>query len=234
MTLITDQQALAMRELRTGQVTTAVVAQRLGISHDAARNCLTRMEARGWVASAGTGAAKKWTITQPGNSAWEQEGGVIAQRALAARRQAAASAPANGNGGVQRKLDTAGGQTVERDETDEERRAREEAEAKAETAVRTYVVLEELSLAAAIEQNVAAGQFDAGYLDPILDALQEVGVYIKVATPVSRNTEHAYRQAAKDVYAGGDVDEPVLVAVAAKMFQPTPVKITNRQTVSIG
>lgn len=59
-------------------------------------------------------------------------------------------------------------------------------------------------------------------------------VYVKVAEVNGRNTEHAYRQAAKDVYADSDTAEPTLVAIADKQWRPVPVRVRTRQTVSLG
>ncbi len=58
-------------------------------------------------------------------------------------------------------------------------------------------------------------------------------VYVKVAEVTGRNTEHAYRQAAKDVYADSD-GSPTLVAIAEKQFRPITVRVQTRQTVTMG
>ena len=86
-----------------------------------------------------------------------------------------------------------------------------------DSGLRGYVVLEEVKM----EDLLGAG---AG-----LDGV----VYMKVAEVVGRNTEHAYRQAAKDAYANSDAS-PVLVAIAEKQFRPITVRVQTRQTVSMG
>lgn len=96
-----------------------------------------------------------------------------------------------------------------------------------ESPVRRYVVLEELQ----VSQLVA--RLGVELTPEQVDALKERQVYVQVALPEARNTEHAYRQTAKSVFADAD-SEPTLVAVATKMWRPTPVRIQTRQTVSVG
>lgn len=234
---MTEQQAKTLRELRAGQRTTRELAELLGMSLDAARNCAARMEARGWLAGMGSGASRKWTVTAVGNSAWDQEGAAAITGPPAPSSNGAATS--RSPSGAQHVIDSdpETGDVREREETDDER-AKREAAAAADggSPTRTYVVLEELDLHAAVSQTLESRgvEFDQAVLEPILDALEDAPVYVKVATAVARNTEHAFRQIAKSVYGGGDVDEPVLVAVAIKMFQPTPVNVNNTQTVSIG
>lgn len=97
---------------------------------------------------------------------------------------------------------------------------------------RTYVVLEQCSLADAVREALPD---DIAVPDTVFDALASKLVYDRVFSPEARNTEHALRQTAKAVYGGADPDDPpMLIAVAGKMWKPTPVKLNNRQTVSIG
>lgn len=91
-----------------------------------------------------------------------------------------------------------------------------------ENSYRGYVVLEEVKL----------GEIELE--DLLILAGDEGVVYVKVAEVTGRNTEHAYRQAAKDVYADSATAEPVLVAVADKQWRPIPVRVQTRQTVSLG
>lgn len=85
---------------------------------------------------------------------------------------------------------------------------------------RGYVVLEEVKLSDLIA--------DGKPVDP--DGV----VYVKVAEVNGRNTEHAYRQAAKEAFADNDNAAPILVAVADKQWRPIPVRVQTRQTVSLG
>lgn len=96
---------------------------------------------------------------------------------------------------------------------------------------RTYVVLEELALADAVREALPD---DYALPDTFYEALNGKVIYDKVHSPEARNTEHALRQTAKAVYQGEVTSPPTLVAVADKMFKPTPVRVNNRQTVSIG
>lgn len=237
---MTNQQALVLRELRSGQRTTRELAEALGISIDATRNCATRMEGRGWLSGMGNGTARKWTITGVGNSAWEQEGAALVGPTAGAGEDEAATS--RSQSGPQRVIDVdpETGDVGEREETDDERATREAAAAEGSAeggpTTRTYIVLEELGLHAIVAQTLEkqGHSFDAAVLDPILDALEGTAVYAIVNKPTARNTEHAFRKTAKTVYKGTNIDEPVLVAVAVKMFQPTPVNVNNTQTVSIG
>ena len=86
-----------------------------------------------------------------------------------------------------------------------------------DSGLRSYVVLEEVELTKLTADPNSAGM-----------------VYVKVAEVTGRNTEHAYRQAAKDVYGDGADSSPVLVAIAEKQFRPTTVRVQTRQTVSLG
>ncbi len=82
-----------------------------------------------------------------------------------------------------------------------------------DSGLRGYVVLEQVA--------IADLEMDEGF------------VYVKVAEVTGRNTEHAYRQAAKDVYADSD-GSPTLVAIAEKQFRPITVRVQTRQTVTMG
>lgn len=102
-----------------------------------------------------------------------------------------------------------------------------------ETALRTYVVLERRNLDELVGEICEEAGVDVS--PGVLDALaQAEAVFDRVADPEARNTEHALRTAAKEVY--GDVPEadPAMVAVASRMFQIETVKVRNSQTVSIG
>jgi hypothetical protein len=219
---VTEQQAKMLHALRGTQATTAQLAQRLGMSLDQARNCAARMEKKGWLTGMGQGQGRKWSVTRPGQDAFAELGRDLVADASRSQSQ---------GGATQQVLNDAGDGL--RDETEEEKERREAGG----SPTRTYVVLEQGSLRDAIEQHLpsdAVGVDDQGVLEVILEELEGIEVYFKVATPLSRNTEHAFRQAAKEVYADSEVDEPVLVAVAAKMFQPTPVEVNNSQTVRVG
>ena len=91
-----------------------------------------------------------------------------------------------------------------------------------DSGLRGYVVLEEVKLDEIEMDDLAALASRGGG-----------AVYVKVAEVVGRNTEHAYRQAAKDAYANSDA-APVLVAIAEKQFRPITVRVQTRQTVSMG
>lgn len=154
---------------------------------NAARNAMSRMEARGLVQGVGRGKMRAWMPTTEG-------------RALFAQL---------------------------------------EPEAPAESTLRGYVVLEECSLANVIrdrlpDQWAPTLAFGAsGALQDLLDTVDTMLVYARVADVTARNTEHAYRQAAKSIYADGD-NSPTLIAVAEKQWRPTEVRIQTRQTVSVG
>lgn len=92
---------------------------------------------------------------------------------------------------------------------------------------RTYVVLEECSLADAVREALPD---DYAVPDTLYEALNDKVVYDKVFAPEARNTEHALRQTAKAMYASDE--HPTLVAIAGKMFRPVQPKVNNRQTVS--
>lgn len=98
--------------------------------------------------------------------------------------------------------------------------------------VRGYVVLQEGTLLEALLGHLE-GHYEINLPDEVAEALRGVEVYVKIGNPSSRNTEHAFRAAAREAYPTGD-PHPTLVAVAERHFQPTPVKVNNRQTVSVG
>jgi hypothetical protein len=155
---------------------------------DAARNCMSRLEVRGFVVGAGRGRAKTWAPTPAGSAAY--------QELLPA--EAPASSP---------------------DEADQD--------SSQEKGPRTYVVLEECSLADAVREALPD---DYAVPDTLYEALNGKAIYDIVLSPEARNTEHALRQTAKALY---DADEhPTLVAVAGKMWRPVKPKVNNRQTVS--
>jgi len=154
---------------------------------NAARNCMSRLESRGFVAGSGRGRLKSWTPTPTGAAAYSEM---------------VPTSP--------------------------------EPEPEPETGVeekgpRTYVVLEQCSLADAVREALPD---DYAVADSLYEALNGKTVYDKVASPAARNTEHALRQTAKAVY-HDSAEDPTLVAVASKMWKPTPVRLNNRQTVSI-
>lgn len=156
---------------------------------NAARNCMSRLEARGFVVGSGRGRRKVWSATPQGAAAYRE----------------LATAPEH------------------------------EEESKVETPVedkgpRTYVVLEACSLADAL-----AAALPEGYAvpDDLYEVVEGQKVYDLVQTVTARNTEHALRQTAKAAYSDS-TDAPMLVAVATKMWKPTPVRLNNRPTVSIG
>lgn len=102
-----------------------------------------------------------------------------------------------------------------------------------ETGIRMYVVLEERRL----DELVAEILDEAGsaLTDEQVSALHDAGViFDHVADPLARNTEHALRSAAKEVYDVAPEARPRMVAVASRMFQVEEVTVQNRQTVSIG
>jgi hypothetical protein len=103
-----------------------------------------------------------------------------------------------------------------------------------ETALRTYVVLERRRLDELVDEVL--GEAGAGELtEDQADALaQAEAVFDRVDTPEARNTEHALRTAAKEVYGHVNEADPEMVAVASRMFQVEVVKVRNSQTVSIG
>jgi hypothetical protein len=103
-----------------------------------------------------------------------------------------------------------------------------------ETALRTYVVLERRRLDEFVDEIL--GEAGAGELtEDQADALaQAEAVFDRVDTPEARNTEHALRTAAKEVYGHVNEADPEMVAVASRMFQVEVVKVRNSQTVSIG
>lgn len=230
---MTNQQALVLAQLRTGQKTTRDLAAALDMTPDQARNCAKRMEDRGWITGMGSGMDRKWSMTGVGNSAWDQEGVQLVGAGAAASTSSNGATAGSQSGGKQQVLDEGSGEL--RDETDEEQAKREGTGVEPEgSPTRTYIVLEEITLAAHVQQVLGEAVAEA-LLEPLLDALEGVDpIYVKVATPIARNTEHAHRQTAKDVYKDVEVEEVELVAVAAKNFQPTPVNVNNRQTVSIG
>ena len=91
-----------------------------------------------------------------------------------------------------------------------------------DSGLRSYVVLEETRIGDLIDSDGAPIDSDGV-------------VYVKVAEVTGRNTEHAYRQAAKEAYPSNGADSsPVLVAIAEKQFRPTTVRVQTRQTVSLG
>lgn len=104
---------------------------------------------------------------------------------------------------------------------------------------RGYVVLEEATLAEAVrgalppdwKPSLAFGA--AGALEEVLEALDGRVVYDKVTEVSARNTDAAYRQAAKEHYVDSD-SAPTLVAIAEKQWRPTKVRVQTRQTVSVG
>lgn len=95
---------------------------------------------------------------------------------------------------------------------------------------RSYVVLEECSLADAVREALPD---DYPLPDSFYEALNGKKVYDRVHEPDARNTEHALRQTAKSVYRDA-TEDPTLVAVAGKMFRPTPVRLNRGLTVGIG
>lgn len=96
---------------------------------------------------------------------------------------------------------------------------------------RTYVVLEECSLADAVR---AALPEDFTHIpDDFYEALKGKVIYDRVFEPQARNTEHALRQTAKAVY-NPEQEPPVLVAVVGRTFRPEPVTLNQRLTVGIG
>lgn len=154
---------------------------------DAARNCMSRLEARGFVVGSGRGRAKTWSPTPQGAAAHQE------------------------------LVPTPEPPTPDSDP---------------EKGPRTYVVLEECSLADAVREALPD---DYTHLpDDLYEALAHKVVYDLVHSPEARNTEHALRQTAKAVYDGSEDADPTLIAVAGKMWKPTPVRVNNRQTVSIG
>lgn len=99
---------------------------------------------------------------------------------------------------------------------------------------RRYVVLEQVTLVDLV--GGLLDEADTAFAPDVSDALEKAlhdhVIYEVVAEPSARNTEHALRQAAKTAFEGGG--EPTLVPIAAKMFQPTVVKVNVSSTVSIG
>lgn len=201
--MLTENQILLLRRTceaaepeSTGVLANVANATGHPFGENAARNAMSRLEARGFVVGSGAGRAKTWVPTAAGHAALSEAG--------------IEPAPATSNGD---------GPTPDPDESREG------------GSMRTYVVLEECTLADAVREALPD---DYTHLpDDFYEKLGSKVIYDKVATPAARNTEHAYRQTAKTVYPDVDAD-PVLVAVADKMFQPTPVRVQNRQTVSIG
>lgn len=155
---------------------------------DAARNCMSRLEARGFVVGSGRGRAKTWAPTPTGSAAYQE--------------LTPAPAPASSP-----------------DDADQD--------SSQEKGPRSYVVLEECSLADAVREALPD---DYAVPDTLFEALNGKVVYDIVLSPEARNTEHALRQTAKAIYSADE--HPTLVAVAGKMWRPVKPKVNNRQTVS--
>lgn len=89
------------------------------------------------------------------------------------------------------------------------------------SATRNYIVLE----------AVALEDLDA-YIEAMAPGLDVETVHVHVATVDARNTSHALRAAAT-AYPGPE-GTPELIPVAERYWQPYPVKIGSRRTVSLG
>lgn len=175
----------ATSPLTTAELSLLATEHGPAFGENAARNAMSRMEARGLVAGSGKGRAKTWTPTP---SAHELVGEIV---------------PDDQDGSLESHL-------------------------------RTYIVLEQLSLAAVVADLLPEGFVlsEHGAVD-IMAILDGRDVYERIVEVTARNTEHAYRQAAKQVYGDGDA-APTLVAIAEKQWKPTEVRVNTRQTVSIG
>jgi hypothetical protein len=94
---------------------------------------------------------------------------------------------------------------------------------------RPYNVLEELTLAEVYDELFRAFEEENGNppsreeIRMLMDGKQ---VYDLVAVPQARNTEHALRQVAREIYAESG-EPPTLIAVAGKMWQPTKVYVNQ-------
>lgn len=106
--------------------------------------------------------------------------------------------------------------------------------------VRGYVVLEELQLAELVGRLAVVDS-------EVLDALGDQQVYVVAASVTARNTEHAFRQAAKTVYAGrttgwqedpanedGEILTVPSIAIDEKRWRAEPVNARRGVTVSVG
>lgn len=96
-----------------------------------------------------------------------------------------------------------------------------------DTVGRGYTVLEELTLSDLLDRRSEQGSVDSDVL-----------VYVVAGTVDARNTEHAYRQIAKQVYAPRQHLDGVVtirsVAIDGKRWKVTPVNVKADTTVTIG
>lgn len=118
------------------------------------------------------------------------------------------------------------------------------------TGVRSYVLLEETSLRGAIEallEGSGVTGLDGDTLEWLLSQGETAQMYEVVGTVDARNTEHAFRQVAKAVYAARDTgweqdpENPEgelltvpTIAIDGKRWRPQPVKSRRSVTVSVG
>lgn len=113
--------------------------------------------------------------------------------------------------------------------------------------VRGYVVLEEIQLAELVGRLVAAADNEELPFGEVLDALGAQQVYVVAASVTARNTEHAFRQAAKTVYAArttgwqedpanedGEILTVPSIAIDEKRWRTEPVNARRGVTVSVG
>lgn len=97
-----------------------------------------------------------------------------------------------------------------------------------ESNARRYKVLEERDLADLVLELLEAKGVTVD--DDALELLRDHEVYHSIATPVARNAEHAFRQAAKDLPAG----ERQLVAASERWLTSQTIVTRKNTTVSIG
>lgn len=101
---------------------------------------------------------------------------------------------------------------------------------------RPYTVLEQTSLHALIERCSKADALEdlAAFLEEIADA----EVYVIAGQTEARNTEHAFRKVAKEVYADRESDDGEVtvpsVAIDGKRWKITPVRVFSEPSVAIG